>query len=259
MNERVSAILNGIIERFKQPETLPEAIAHATFPYPDIPSYNWSLLNRILIILAETNDARGFRQWNTVGRRVKKGAKAIFILAPVIRSIRKTEGDHYEEKFLLKGFRSVPVFRVEDTEGEPINYKTCELPALPLLEKAQQWGITVKATFRNNRYLGCYSPKREEIRLASPDEIVFFHELSHAAHGKVLGKLKMGQDWKQEIVAELSAQALCYLVGSKPEQTLGNSYRYIERYAQANKLSAASACIKILSDVEKVLNLILTP
>jgi len=31
----------------------------------------------------DTEDARGFRQWQKVGRRVKKGAKAFYILAPI--------------------------------------------------------------------------------------------------------------------------------------------------------------------------------
>jgi len=61
----------------------------------------------------------------------------------------------------------------------------------------------------------------------------------------------------QEIVAELSAQALCRLVGKNIKDTTGNSVRYIKTYADKVKMSAHSACLKVLSETEKVLNLIL--
>jgi hypothetical protein len=53
------------------------------------------------------------------------------------------------------------------------------------------------------------SSQRKEIAVATPEESVLFHELSHAAHEKVKGSLRKGQDSFQEIVAELAAQALC--------------------------------------------------
>ena len=70
-------------------------------------------------------------------------------------------------------------------------------------------------------------------------------------------KLKAGQDPFQEIVAELSAAALCKLIGKKQNDTFGNSYRYIEKYAEKIKMSSYHACLKVMSETEKVLNLIL--
>jgi antirestriction protein ArdC len=87
--------------------------------------------------------------------------------------------------------------------------------------------------------------------------MTFFHELSHAAHEKLKGKLKTGHDSLQEIVAELSAQALCRLVGRKNVDTTGNSYQYIESYAAKLDMSPHTACLRVLSDTEKVLKLIL--
>jgi len=71
-----------------------------------------------------------------------------------------------------------------------------------------------------------------------------------------LPDLRAGQDWKQEIVAELSAAALCAIVG-KTSRTLGNSYQYISRYAEEANLTPVQACLKVIKDVEGVLNLIL--
>ena len=58
-------------------------------------------------------------------------------------------------------------------------------------------------------------------------------------------------------IAELSAQALCRMVGKKDKDTTGNSFQYIERYAKDINLSAHNACLKVLKETEKVLNLIL--
>ena len=54
------------------------------------------------------------------------------------------------------GFLALPVFKVEDTDGEPLDYQKIELPELPLMEAAQKWGISVKAIPGNDRYSGYF-------------------------------------------------------------------------------------------------------
>jgi len=202
MKEKVKQALNVIMEKFKA-GNIPEAVAYSMFPVSDIPSAKWSLLNRTLMFLSGTADGRGYRQWQQVGRFVKKGSKAFYILVPFIKKIDDENGDPKET---LLGFGTKPVFRVEDTDGQPLDYQNIEVPHLPLLKRAEQWGISVKAIPGNYKYYGYYASNRNEIALAAPDECVFFHELAHAAHHKYKGKLKNGQDPLQEIVAELSAQ-----------------------------------------------------
>jgi len=255
MTSIIEKTIQGIVARFENGD-IPEAIAYSLFPTPDIPSSRWSLLNRVILFLTGTVDARGIRQWNKAGRKVKKGSKAIYILVP--RMVKK-ETDEGEEKDVLIGFMCRPVFRVEDTEGEPLDYEPPKVPDnLPLMDKAMEWGISVEALPGNRRYFGCYSPEDKSITIATNEETVFFHELAHAAHDRVIGGLKRTQDWKQEIVAELSAAVLCCLVG-KTSRTLGNSHRYIEGYAKKAGISTVQGCLKVLSDVEKVLKLILEP
>ena len=253
MNEKVKTVLESIVQRFERGD-IPELIAYSTFPIPNIPAAKWSLLNRILMSLSGTSDARGFKQWKTVDRYVKKGAKAFSILAP--RLAKKETEDEEAEKIILVGFLSIPVFRVEDTEGKALDYEELELPELPLMDVAREWGISIKAIPGNYHSFGSYSQSRKEISLATKEESVFFHEISHAAHQRILGELKNGQDWRQEIVAELSAAVLCQLVG-KTSDYLGNHYQYIERYGKEASLTPWQACIKVMGDVEKVLNLIL--
>lgn len=254
MNERVREILDGIIDKFKSGE-IPDAVAMASFPIPDIPSSKWSFTNRLLMFLAGTGDARGFRQWKAANRWVKKGAKAIYILVPCMK--REIDEDTGEKKEVLRYFKASPVFMYEDTEGEPLAYEQIKLPDLPLIRKAEEWGISVKAIPGNYRYRGYYSPNRNEIALATPEEKVFFHELAHAGHERLKGKLLTGQDPLQEIVAELSAQALCRLVGKQVNDTIGNSYQYIETYAEKLELNPYTACLRVLGETERVLGLIL--
>ena len=255
MNDKIREKLDGILERFKNGD-IPEAVAYSMYPVADdIPSAKWSLLNRTLMFLSGTADGRGYRQWLATKRYVKKGSKCFHILVPYIRKVEDKKTG--EEKDALVGFMCRAVFRYEDTDGEELEYKQIELPDLPLIDKAREWGISVRAIPGNYVYYGYYSPKRKEIALATPEEKTFFHELSHAAHEEVKGKLKRGQDPFQEIVAELSAQALCHIIGKQVNDTFGNSYQYIERYAEKAKMSPHSACLKVMSQTEKVLNLIL--
>ena len=123
------------------------------------------------MFLSGTGDARGFRQWKEVNRWVKKGARAIHILVPCFK--KEMDEGTGEEKDVLRFFKSMPVFRFEDTEGEKLDYELLEVPELPLLERAGEWGISVKVIPGNYRYYGYYAPGRKEIVLASPEESVW--------------------------------------------------------------------------------------
>ncbi len=254
MNQKIKTVLNTILTAFESGD-IPEAVAIATFPVPNIPSANWSFCNRTIQFLSGTADSRGYKQWLEAGRQVKKGSTAIYILVPCFKKNRDDETE--EEKKVLTFFKAMPVFRLEDTDGEPLDYQNIELPDLPLIERANDWGVSAKAVPGNFRYHAYFAPDRKEIALATKSEKTFFHELSHAADYIIKGELKPGQDPLQEVSAELSAQALAGLVGTSIEDTTGNSFRYIKHYAGKIKMSPHKACLKVLADTEKILNLIL--
>ena len=252
MNDKVKSVLNSIVEQFNS-GSIPVSVAFSQYPAPkNIPLHAWSFINRTICFLSGTMDARGFRQWQKANRKVKKGSKAIYILAPMFFK-KEQEG---EESMVLGGFKPIPVFRSEDTDGEPLEYEVVELPDLPLLELAEEWGISVRNIPGNFQCYGFYSDMRKEIGLASKDECIFFHELSHAAHYKVKD-LKPGHSPIKEIVADLAAQALCNLVGKTGNKYLGNTYWYIEEYAKKLKMTPITACMQVLDETEQVLNLIL--
>ena len=253
MTPKVKETLDLILARFESGE-IPEAVAYSMFPIPEIPCAAWSLLNRTLVFLSGTMDARGIRQWNSINRSIKKGSKALYILVPYVKNI---EADRDDNQSRLLGFGVCPVFRVEDTHGEPLEYQNIEVPELPFMDRARDWGISIKAVPGNYRYFGYYSSGRKEISLATSQETVFFHELAHAGHNIVKGNLQAGQDPLQEIVDELSACALAQMVGKSLVDTTGSNFQYIKRYADQLKMGVHSACLKVLSDTDKVLNLII--
>ncbi|MEH2941317.1 ArdC-like ssDNA-binding domain-containing protein [Lachnospiraceae bacterium KK002] len=94
-------------------------------------------LNNTLLIAMQKPDATtvaGYTTWKSLGRQVKKGEKAIQILAPIIyKKKREDEGKEDDrisarrdkplsgktEKILV-GFKMVNVFDISSTEGEPL-------------------------------------------------------------------------------------------------------------------------------------------
>ena len=235
------------------------AMAKTALPGLDVPSSKWSFTNRLLQFLAGTEDGRGISQWRTAGRRVKKGTKAFYILVPLQakKLVEDKETGETEKIPILVGFKACPIFRAEDTEGEPLPYHDLEPPQPPpLMNVATLWGIDVNYLPGGGGAWGFYAPNRSEIGLTTHDEAVFFHELAHVAHERVVGKLRSGQDWKQEIVAELTSAVLMHIYGKRPDD--GGAYQYIRSYAESAGKDVHRACMTVISDVGQCLDAIMS-
>src|SRR5689334_19781216 len=75
---------NDILRAFQSPDQLPGALSQVFVRRKDdSPCRRWSWRNQLIVAVRGYSDARGFRQWEQVGRRVKKGEKAFRILSPV--------------------------------------------------------------------------------------------------------------------------------------------------------------------------------
>ena len=87
--------------------------------------HRYSVGNVLLIAMQRPGATRvaGFRTWQKLGRQVKEGEKGIRIYAPIVwrkknDDVRQSvEGEETEE---LVRFRSVCVFDVAQTEGQPL-------------------------------------------------------------------------------------------------------------------------------------------
>lgn len=265
--KNAKAVAERIVDAFRNPERLPKALAPVFIHRKDdIPCRAWSWHNQLLVVLSNTSDARGFRQWQQAGRQVKKGAKALYILGPCMKRVRKEGADGKDtiDMKVLVGFRAIPVFAIEDTEGEPVpagDPKYAEwVQQLPLVEVAKSWGIHVNTySHREGGPLGYYqatSSGSQAIMLADERVTTWLHELVHAAEGK-LGVLKEGAKWQRETVAEFGSAILMELLGIEDQPDLGGAYKYIASHAQQTNVPVVRACFQVLERTCNAVQLIL--
>lgn len=257
---RIAETTQKLLDLFRSgqaPATIARSVIRRKAGDLSRPSDSWSLSNQILMVISGTQDARGYQQWQEVGRHVKKGAKAVYILAPCTKTFTDKDPETGEEvkKTIITGFRFIPVFRYEDTEGEPlrvVDYTPAELP--PLYDVAVRLGISVRWAAYGGREYGYCTTDGKNIVLKSEDVSVFFHELAHAAHGR-FKKQKGGQHRDQETVAEMTAAVLCEMYGYR--EYIGNCWSYIRAYNDRDPEQALRGIMGVLADVEKCLELIL--
>lgn len=244
--------MKKVLEQFRNGDLSPITKVARLQLSEEAPASKWSLANRVLAYVQSGEiDCRGFRQWEQVGRYIKKGESAVYILRPVMVRRRKEDSEELEDNYTCLGFSTVPVFAASSTEG------SCQLAAYrpvtypPLYEVAHKLGVSVEYVPVSSDKLGDCRIDGERIRLGSHDTRVFFHELAHAIHARIEGELKPGQQQEQETVAEFSAAVLMDLYGF--EDTTGNAWNYISGYSREPLLAISKA----LGTVEKVLQVII--
>ena len=263
-DQLIQNAIDHLLSMFQSGE-MPERVAFSIIQRREseatIPSDRWSLSNQIIMWASGTTDARGYRQWQSVNRYVKKGSSPIYILAPLLK--KKTElnpvTEKEEEHSILVGFRAVPVFAYENTDGEELpereGYQPKELP--PFWDVAEKLGIKTSFAPLWKNALGTFRARNNSIHLYATDAQVYFHELSHAIHNSFKPLYKQDRA-VCEIVAEFSSLVLCELQGIKGYERQG--IEYIADYARttADKPEAAIRKINsILNDVEKIVNIVL--
>ena len=266
--ERVQTALASLVRQFEEGTVsalVSELVLRRQAGDSGAPSSTWSISNQMLMLIHGTHDARGFKQWLAVGRRIRKGGKAFSILAPwFLRAVgigpageaeQTDEGG--EAARVLRGFNPVPVFRFEDTEGDPLEtYDYSPPSAPPLLDVAASMGIVVEyAPGEGGQLHGFYrhGQEREQIVLMDHSDGTFWHELAHAAHARVIGWDKMHNRGKaaKEVVAEVSATAIARLYG---RDYSGNAWSYLRGYIEGK--GGLRLVIGLLNEIAKVLALI---
>ena len=214
----------------------------------DVPCRSWSWSNQLLTALRGHSDARGYRQWQQVGRHVKKGEKSFAILAPLTKKIEAT-GDK-PERIAVFGFKSAAVFGLAQTEGDPLPPPDPDvarwIDSLPLIDVARQWGLSVEAySGRNGSAQGWYR-HGQSIALGVENLSTWTHELLHAADDRLGQLTERGQHWRSETVAELGGAILLEILGHKTDADRGGCWEYVSRYAKDGGLEPITACQRVL-------------
>ena len=250
----------SIVRAFEEPNTLPAPLASLFVKSGDgVPCRQWSWRNQLLVALAGSSDARGFRQWQAAGRWVVKGEKSFTILAPVVRGVRSVATG--EERQAVLGFRGVCVFGVGQTDGRALPAADPEagrwVEELPLVEVARRWGLSVEAFDGHpGECRGVYRRGRG-VALGVKNLSVWCHELVHAADDRAGNLKETGQHWRSETVAQLGAAVLLKLLGCDGEADLGGSWHYIAGYAKAEGIEVVGACCQVLERTCQAVKLVL--
>jgi len=233
-----------IVAAFQDTNSLPKPLSQV-FIHRHAHYRKWSWGNQLLVALHGYTDARTFKQWKEHGRQVKKGEKAFFILAPMKKKV--VDKDTQEEKTVIYGFKGLPVFGLEQTEGPPLPDKTeidQWIDTLPLIEVARAWGLKVEAQSLPNA-LGAYQFGKA-IRLSVKNLSVWSHELIHAADDKNGNLLERGQQLSSETVATLGGAVLLELLGFHHDSDIGGCWQYINSYAKKSEVDVTEACMQTL-------------
>jgi antirestriction protein ArdC len=195
-------------------------------------------LHNIMLIASQRPDATrvaGFHTWKQLGRRVKKGAKGIMILAPVVlRKKREEATSEEDESKAAVGFRVVYVYDQIDTEGKPLCVLGCaQGDPSGYTEKLKQFiagrGIQLEYSDTIRPALGqCSAGKIVLLPGQSPAEE--YATLAHeTAHSLLHFQERRAETTKRvrETEAEAVAFVVCEAIGLKAQ----NSADYIQLYS----------------------------
>ncbi|MCK1995475.1 thrombospondin type 3 repeat-containing protein [Peribacillus muralis] len=209
-----------------------------------------SLRNQMLIYMQKPDAhlVAGLKTWNKFGRQVNKGSEGIKIFAPITKKEKVI--DEYTKKEVennvIKGFRMVNVFDVNDTNGVP-------LPTAPLVPKNVKESEFAQKTFQaiveelrkelpiemDKNYSrdsnGYYSRLEHKIvvnanshRDITNQYKTLIHEYAHAVFHNETGKYK---DYDRES-KEVQAESVAYMTTkSFGMDTSDYSFAYIKGWA----------------------------
>ena len=158
--------------------------------------HSYSANNCFLILAScpEATKVNGYKAWQKLNRQVRKGEKAIKILAPMRKKV-ETDDDE-ESKYIIRGFRTASVFDISQTEGEDLpvvdNQENRDARALleSLMELAQAKNIAVAFKLCRGRGFCQYDGGKPFLININPELSPLYraktmsHELAHAIlHG----------------------------------------------------------------------------
>jgi antirestriction protein ArdC len=177
--------------------------------------HRYSFGNALLIAAQNQGATRvaGFQAWRRLDRVVRKGQKAIWILAPMVGKRSPAGGG--EEEAVIWGFKYVPVFDIAQTEGADLPTVCTKLSGDDpqnlygrFLAVAAAIGFRVEDhRFRDTTNGDCSASDhriRVEIRNSPAQRVkTLAHELAHAL---------LHQQVEDRALAELEAESTAYIV-----------------------------------------------
>jgi len=197
--------------------------------------YNYSFSNQILLSMQGVRTpVATYKNWQALGRQVKKGSKAKYIVRPVMVKEQDTD-----EEYSLRGFHFIKcIFEMKDTDGKalpPIEHKAWKLDlALHNLDIKR-----IPFDMLNGNVQGYASKRNIAINETTPDPLgVALHELAHV----VLGHTdKETSTQASRGIKEFQAESVRYIVqrelGVDNAKQLSESRAYLQNWLGSEKPS----------------------
>ncbi len=254
--KRSQIILDQLVASFDKSEKLEDAIIKTFLDPLDVPQGKYSRFNKILLFIQGSEDARGNAAWRNLKRFPLDWSKQVFIMMPKTMTIKDKEKKE-EDKTITTGFFFKGLYEISNTYGAKIPEYEKQKPLVmpPLIDVSQKWDIDTKYFHNGDTHAyGYFDQSKNKINLSTHNAGTFFHELAHAAHKKIDGTLKAGQDPQQEAIAQLVSGVLCRMYDQKMDKY---TYDYILAYAKDDPKKAMQLISKVLVKVSQVLELIL--
>lgn len=214
----------------------------------------YSFQNMMLIYL-QKDDATlcaGFHQWKKHKRHVKKGEKAIWILAPGIATVEKENKEGELEEKEVRYFFPVHVFDISQTEGQKLDIgSTATGNSKVTLEQLKDIFPEYELKISNGLADGSTNGKYIKVSERKSDAqmvCTYLHELSHILldHQNSRGK-KLDRKTK-EIEAESAGYLVATCLGIDNESAKG----YISHWGgDKDKLKKSS--LKVISTAERII------
>jgi len=206
-------------------------------------AYSWRNQLMIKVQRPMTLAVKGYRQWTGLGRMVRPGSKAIWILAPAPFKTGETDdrGDDVTKLY----FKPVPVFAYEDTdqiEGRPVFQIEPPLVDLegdshePALRRLVTWlsgqGVTVLEDEACGSAHGWFLPPSTIGLAARLSPNAKLKTLVHEGSHWLVRQPGQERNWnyaEEEVVVESTAYAVCATIGL---ETSGYSAGYVANWRE---------------------------
>ena len=211
---------------------------------------NYSFNNIVLIFsqMEEATQVAGFKTWQKMGRKLKKGAKGIQIIYPVKRkyttkiegqdSFLNDENEKQEEKIIeYLTYRLTYVFDISQTVGDPMPLEDKRLNSnnmknfFDFLKSYSPYPIIEEELFGTTQ--GYWSSKNKQIVLKNTLSVdnkvsVLLHELTHALYDDY--------DYKEERnLSETFVESVAFIVADYfGLDTSMCSFNYITSWAKGD-------------------------
>lgn len=224
--------------------------------------HTYSVNNCILIAMQkpEATQVAGFKSWQkNFKRNVKKGEKAIKILAPIphkfTKEIENEDGEKVQKEIQYMTFRAIPVFDISQTEGE-------ELPSIckmlegsvegfqSLIDKLESLSpVPVAYEPISGGANGYYSHATKSIvvdaGLSEQHKVkTLIHEIAHSIlHNKDNGEEKDADRSTKEVQAESVAYTVCNWLGL---DTSDYSFGYVAGWSAGKELKELTASMEVI-------------